>query len=138
MAQPEENRPKTAKTDVILTEGDRIREGEEAEELAVPGRELLTEALEAITQAAASVLPEDFPPVPPPTRPRTGGRAVAGRDRRAQDADDRLRGGPRGPQDPGPWGLDELLRGDPPWGASEDSPMNEGSEPTAVPTEPPK
>lgn len=52
----------------MLTEGDRIREAEEAEELAVPGRELLTEALDAIMQAAASVLPDEFPPVPTPTR----------------------------------------------------------------------
>jgi hypothetical protein len=135
MAQPEENRPKTTKTDVLPAEGGEVREPKDVEDLAVPGRELLTEALDAIMQAAASVLPDEFPPVPTPTRQRTGGHAPADRDRRD---DGRLPGGPRGPQDPGPWGIDETLRGDPPWGASENSPMNEGSEPTAVPGEPPR
>ncbi|WDZ87790.1 hypothetical protein [Micromonospora cathayae] len=38
-----------------------------------------------------------------------------------------------GPQQPGPWGTTGQYQGEPPWGAGEDSPMDEGSEDTAVP-----
>jgi hypothetical protein len=42
-------------------------------------------------------------------------------------------GGATGPQDPGPWGTTgDGFDAGPPWGAGEDSPMNEGSEETAV------
>lgn len=38
----------------------------------------------------------------------------------------------RGPQAPGPWGSAGGFDRDAPWGVSQDSPMDEGSEPTAV------
>lgn len=38
-----------------------------------------------------------------------------------------------GPQSPGPWGWGGGADRPSPWGVSEDSPMDEGSEPTAVP-----
>jgi hypothetical protein len=38
-----------------------------------------------------------------------------------------------GPQSPAPWGSAGGIDREPPWGASEDSPLDEGSEPTAVP-----
>jgi hypothetical protein len=38
-----------------------------------------------------------------------------------------------GPQAAGPWGWADGFDQDPPWGLGEDSPLDEGSEPTAVP-----
>lgn len=40
--------------------------------------------------------------------------------------------GERGPQAPGPWGWAGGFNRDAPWGAEQDSPMDEGSETTAV------
>lgn len=40
--------------------------------------------------------------------------------------------GERGPQSPEPWGSTGGFDRGAPWGVSEDSPMDEGSEPTAV------
>lgn len=38
----------------------------------------------------------------------------------------------RGPESVAPWGTTDGFDADPPWGAGEDSPMDEGSEQTAV------
>lgn len=42
-------------------------------------------------------------------------------------------GGGRGPESAAPWGTTDGFDADPPWGAGEDSPMDEGSEESAVP-----
>lgn len=42
------------------------------------------------------------------------------------------KGESRGPQAPGPWGTTGEIDRGAPWGVSEDSPMDEGSETTAV------
>ncbi|WP_229397869.1 hypothetical protein [Micromonospora okii] len=42
-------------------------------------------------------------------------------------------GDARGPESAGPWGSTGGFDAGPPWGAGEDSPMDEGSEETAVP-----
>ena len=39
----------------------------------------------------------------------------------------------RGPESAAPWGTTDGFDADPPWGAGADSPMDEGSEETAVP-----
>lgn len=41
-------------------------------------------------------------------------------------------GNPLGPQESGVWGWTGGIDKDPPWGVSQNSPMDEGSEPTAV------
>ncbi len=43
------------------------------------------------------------------------------------------RGEGRGPEAVNPWGTTDGFDADPPWGAGEDSPMDEGSEEPAVP-----
>jgi hypothetical protein len=58
----------------------------------------------------------------PVDRVETGG---SGQEAPAVDAD--------GPQSAAPWGSAGGIDREPPWGVSEDSPMDEGSEPTAAP-----
>ena len=43
------------------------------------------------------------------------------------------RGAGRGPEAAAPWGTTDGFDADPPWGADEDAPMDEGSEENAVP-----
>ncbi|MFU8849799.1 hypothetical protein ACNAW0_02235 [Micromonospora sp. SL1-18] len=43
------------------------------------------------------------------------------------------RGEGRGPESAAPWGTTDGFDADPPWGAGEDAPMDEGSEEPAVP-----
>ncbi|SCL23638.1 hypothetical protein GA0070624_2773 [Micromonospora rhizosphaerae] len=45
----------------------------------------------------------------------------------------RGRDGERGPESAAPWGTTDGFDADAPWGADQDSPMDEGSEDTAVP-----
>ncbi|MEU2614791.1 hypothetical protein ABZ570_24875 [Micromonospora sp. NPDC007271] len=45
----------------------------------------------------------------------------------------RGKGEGRGPEATAPWGTTDGFDADPPWGAGEDAPMDEGSEETAVP-----
>jgi hypothetical protein len=60
------------------------------------------------------------------------GDGTGGQPRAAGEAD--ALGGARGPESVGPWGtVGELEAVEPHWGAPEESPMGEGSEPTAVP-----
>jgi hypothetical protein len=119
-----------------------------AEEVAVTDDDLMTETLEGVGEAVAVALTgEEEVPVPPahrpPVAPPEPGARCGGEQPSVPVEVEGVRVPPHGPEEPGPPAAKpeqppppdpgEPEGTDMPFGVGEDSPMNEGSEDTAVP-----
>jgi hypothetical protein len=93
---------------------------EQAEETAVPDIDIVGETVEQLSGAGARILlPHPHQRARPAEQPH--------HPEKEQEQEYHV-GGARGPQDPGPWGSDEAIRNQPPWGTDQGNPMDEGSE----------
>jgi hypothetical protein len=90
--------------------------GRQDEKTAVPEIDIVGDTVEEIAEAGARILPH---PKQPPRR---------GEKPHHAEEEEYHVGGVKGPQEPGPWGSDEAIRNQPPWGSSQANPMDEGSE----------
>jgi len=94
------------------------RAGHDDEDVAVPDVDIVGETVQDIGEAGARILPHPEQPPRPAEEPH----------HREEPEEEYHVGGVRGPQEPGPWGSDDAIRNQPPWGGSPASPMEEGSE----------